>query len=100
MTRVFLRREDPGPAPLASVAPATPRHGERPTVAGGVRRRLLQAGRATVQAGRATARAGRSLAGTSGSSDGLLPCGHPANQPHDRFHSLGPISKQTLARGF
>src|ERR1044071_7141741 len=100
MTPISLRREAFGTAPLASVAPATPRPGERPTVAGVVRRRLLQAGRATLQARRATARAGRTLTGTMPAQDGLLPCGHPANQPHDRFHSLGPVSKRTLARGF
>ena len=100
MTRITLRREAPGPAPLASVAPAPPRFGERPTVAGVVRRRLLQAGRATVEAGRATARAGRTLTGTTRPQDDLLPCGHPANQPHDRFHSIRPTGSRNLARGF
>lgn len=100
MTRIPLRREASGPAPLASVAPATPRLGERPTVAGVVRRRLLQAGRATVEAGRATARAGRSFSALSRRSGDTLPCGHPADQPHDRFHAV-PISRpRPLARGF
>ena len=84
MINIRTRREALGLAPLASMAPAAPRLGERPTVAGAVRRRLLTVGRA---------------AGYRPADAAALPCGHPADQPHDRFHAFQPMGARRLARG-
>jgi len=73
--RIRQRPEPIGPAPLASMAPVTPRFGERPTVASVVRRHLQRARSAAV-----------------------LPCGHPANQPHDRFHPFHSLRGASLRR--
>ena len=80
----FRRRGAHGPAQLASMAPGAPRLGERPTVAGAVRRRLLTVGRA---------------AGYRSADAATLPCGHPADQRHDRFHAFQPMGTRRLARG-
>lgn len=81
-------REPAEAVPLASMAPVTPRLGERPTVASVVRRHLQRA--------RAAA-AARRAAGESGAA--LLPCGHPADQPHDRFHPFHQIRSTGFGRG-
>jgi hypothetical protein len=83
------RREAPGLAPLASMAPAAPRLGERPTVAGVVRRHLLSAGRKAI--GRVTPH------GVATAED--LACGHPAHQAHARFHPFHGVGTRKLARG-
>ena len=86
--RLNPRREPPGPAPLASMAPVTPRSGERPTVASVVRRHLQRA---------RTSALARSSSGPS--SAATLPCGHPADQPHDRFHPFHPVRRTSFGRG-
>ena len=85
--RITQRREALGPAPLASMAPVTPRSGERPTVASVVRRHLQRA--------RAAAARGASTQANAAT----LPCGHPANQPHDRFHPFHQLPARGLGRG-
>jgi hypothetical protein len=69
------------------MAPAVPRLGERPTVAGAVRRRLLTAGRKAI--GRST---------TAVTAEDLV-CGHPAHQAHARFHPFHALGAHKLARG-
>jgi hypothetical protein len=86
--RVNQRRESLGPAPLAPMAPVTPRFGERPTVASVVRRHLQRARAAAAVRGRP----GRTSAA-------VLPCGHPADQPHDRFHAFQPVQPGAFGRG-
>ena len=85
MINIRTRREALGLAPLASMAPAAPRRGERPTVAGVVRRHLSTVKRKAI--GRAVSAA-------------TLPCGHPADQPHDRFHALPTLRAGALTRSF
>ena len=81
------RRGASGPAPLASMAPAAPRLGERPTVAGEVRRHLLSASR------KAMGRTGPDVTAED------LVCGHPAHQGHARFHPFHGFGASKLARG-
>jgi hypothetical protein len=92
MRRLALRitqlHEPDGPAQLASMAPVTSRSGERPTVASVVRRHLQRA---------RSAAAGRGASERSTGS--ILPCGHPADQPHDRFHPFHPVRGGAFARG-
>ena len=71
------------------MAPAAPRLGERPTVAGVVRRHLLTAGRNAI--GRVTPHPG------THAED--LACGHPAHQAHARFHPFNGMGSRKLARG-
>ena len=70
------------------MAPAAPRFGERPTVAGVVRRRLLTAGRIAI---------GRTPTAQHHDA-GILACGHPAHQAHARFHPFA-LGAGRLARG-
>ena len=89
MMRIRQRRDPLGAAPTAPMAPAAPRFGERPTVAGVVRRRLLAAGRKAI--------------GRSQVSQPLDPesfgCGHPAHQAHARFHPFPARGARPRARG-
>jgi hypothetical protein len=85
--RITQRREPLEAAPLASMAPVTPRFGERPTVASVVRRHLQRA---------RSAAAGRGDSGRA--TVALLPCGHPADQPHDRFHPFHHLRGPAMAR--
>lgn len=71
------------------MAPAAPRFGERPTVAGVVRRRLLAAGRKAI---------GRSQVVQHLDPESLA-CGHPAHQAHARFHPFPELGARRLARG-
>ncbi len=70
------------------MAPAAPGLGERPTVAGVVRRHLFTAGRKAM--GRVTPHPG------AHAED--LACGHPAHQAHARFHPFHGLGKRNLAR--
>jgi hypothetical protein len=88
MIRIRQRRDPLGAAPPAAMAPAASRFGERPTVAGVVRRRLLAAGRKAI---------GRSPVAHLDPES--LACGHPAHQAHARFHPFPALGGRRLARG-